>query len=148
MQTTDPVKPFEVQFASRVDRLPYMFGRINNSLYQKRRAGDDVIDWEWAIHRPPDPLVIQKLAASAADEANHVQQIQRDCQSAREVARILPEVWRTSGSGCGDHCLFGKQGRFSHMCLALMGPGDTAMIPSPIFPCVTCHPCFRQRCFT
>ena len=44
--TTDPVQePFEVQFASRVDRLPpYMFGRINNSLYQKRRAGDDVIE--------------------------------------------------------------------------------------------------------
>ncbi|MFG0255856.1 MAG: aminotransferase, partial [Rhodopirellula sp. JB053] len=43
--TTDPVPhPFEVKFASRVDRLPpYMFGRINNSLYQKRRAGDDVI---------------------------------------------------------------------------------------------------------
>ena len=44
--TTDPVRePFEVHYASRVDRLPpYMFGRINNSLYQKRRAGDDVID--------------------------------------------------------------------------------------------------------
>lgn len=37
MPTTDPVPaPFEVRFASRVDRLPpYMFGRINNSLYQK-----------------------------------------------------------------------------------------------------------------
>lgn len=36
----DPVpKPFEVKFASRVDRLPpYMFGRINNLLYQKHRA--------------------------------------------------------------------------------------------------------------
>jgi len=30
-------------------------------------------------------------------------------------------------------CLGSKEG-FSHMCLALMGPGDTAMIPSPYFP--------------
>ena len=52
--TTDPVpEPFEVHFASRVDRLPpYMFGRINNSLYQKRRAGDDVIDVALRDHAP------------------------------------------------------------------------------------------------
>jgi alanine-synthesizing transaminase len=30
-------------------------------------------------------------------------------------------------------CLGSKEG-FSHMCLALMGPGDTAMIPAPYFP--------------
>ena len=74
MPTTDPVPaPFEVKFASRVDRLPpYMFGRINNSLYQKRRAGDDVIDLGMGNPSdPPDPIVIQKLADAAADPGNH-----------------------------------------------------------------------------
>ena len=68
MPTTDPVpQPFEVRFASRVDRLPpYMFGRINNSLYQKRRAGDDVIDLGMGNPSdPPDPMVVQKLADAA-----------------------------------------------------------------------------------
>ena len=30
-------------------------------------------------------------------------------------------------------CIGSKEG-FSHMCLALMGPGDTAIVPSPSFP--------------
>ena len=30
-------------------------------------------------------------------------------------------------------CSGSKEG-FSHMCLALMGPGDTAMLPAPYFP--------------
>ena len=44
--TPDPAKkPFQIQVAERVTRLPpYLFGRINALLYNKRRAGDDVID--------------------------------------------------------------------------------------------------------
>jgi len=30
-------------------------------------------------------------------------------------------------------CLGSKEG-FSHMCLALLGPGDTAIVPAPYFP--------------
>ena len=54
MPTTDPVpEPFEVHFASRVDRLPpYMFGRINNSLYQKsEELAMMSLIWEWGTHR-------------------------------------------------------------------------------------------------
>ena len=36
--------PFRVEVANRVKRLPpYMFGRINTLLYNKRRSGDDVL---------------------------------------------------------------------------------------------------------
>ncbi len=54
--SSDP--PFQVNYASRVHRLPpYMFGRINNLLYQKRRAGSDVIDLGMGNpSEPPDPL--------------------------------------------------------------------------------------------
>ena len=41
----DTSQPFQIEVASRVRRLPpYLFGRINSLLYEKRRAGDDVID--------------------------------------------------------------------------------------------------------
>ncbi len=41
----NPAPPFEIQVADRLTRLPpYLFGRINAMLYNKRRAGDDVID--------------------------------------------------------------------------------------------------------
>ena len=43
-----------VRLASRVHRLPpYMFGRINALLYQKRREGRDVIDL--GMGNPSDP---------------------------------------------------------------------------------------------
>ena len=46
--------PFKIQVAERVTRLPpYLFGRINGLLYNKRRAGDDVIDL--GMGNPSDP---------------------------------------------------------------------------------------------
>ena len=64
---------FHVQLASRVCRLPpYMFGRINQLLYQKRRAGKDVIDL--GMGNPSDPPtseIVEKLAEAARDPRNH-----------------------------------------------------------------------------
>ncbi len=137
--TTDPSPaPFEVRFASRVDRLPpYMFGRINNLLYQKRRGGDDVIDLGMGNPSdPPDPIVVQKLIDAAKDETNH------GYSKSNGIANLRREVASKYSRKYGVtldketeiiSCLGSKEG-FSHMCLALMGPGDTAMIPSPYFP--------------
>ncbi len=139
MPITDPVpEPFSVKFASRVDRLPpYMFGRINNSLYQKRRAGDDVIDMGMGNPSdPPDQVVIDKLTSAATDPTNH------GYSKSNGIANLRREVANKYSRKYGvrldpEHeiisCLGSKEG-FSHMCLALMGPGDTAMIPSPFFP--------------
>ncbi len=130
--------PFEVTFASRVHRLPpYMFGRINNLLYKKRRAGSDVIDLGMGNpSEPPDPIVIEKLAEAAHDVRNHgysksngLLNLRRELTSKylrKYGVRLDPETEAIV-------CLGSKEG-FSHMCLALMGPGDTAMIPAPYFP--------------
>ena len=66
-------KPFRVQLAERVLRLPpYLFGRINALLYQKRRAGNDVIDLGMGNPTdPPQELVIDKLGEAARDANNH-----------------------------------------------------------------------------
>ena len=64
---------FQVDTAQRVKRLPpYMFGRINNLLYQKRRAGEDVIDMGMGNPSdPPQQLVVDKLAEAAANPRVH-----------------------------------------------------------------------------
>jgi len=137
--TTDPnPEPFQVTFASRVERLPpYMFGRINNSLYLKRRAGDDVIDLGMGNPSdPPDPIVIQKLTDAARDEGNHGYSKSNGIINLRR--EVASKYYRQYGVRLDPEaeviaCLGSKEG-FSHMCLALMGPGDTAMIPSPYFP--------------
>ncbi len=131
-------KPFRIEFASRVYRLPpYMFGRINQLLYNKRRAHDDVIDL--GMGNPSDApadIVIKKLAEAAADPDNHgyskssgILNLRREVASKylkRYGVRLDPESEVIV-------CLGSKEG-FSHMCLALLGPGDTAMIPNPYFP--------------
>jgi len=137
--TEDPTPaPFEVRFASRVDRLPpYMFGRINNALYQKRRAGSDVIDLGMGNPSdPPQDVVVQKLIDAASDDRNHgYSKSNGIINLRREVAGKYHRKYgvRLDPESEVIACLGSKEG-FSHMCLAMMGPGDTAIIPSPYFP--------------
>ena len=137
-QNPSPIRPFEIQVAERVTRLPpYLFGRINALLYNKRRAGDDVIDLGMGNPSdPPEDFVIDKLAEAARDPRNHGYSKSNGIASLRrEVAakylkrfgvRLDPEEEIIA-------CLGSKEG-FSHMCLAMMGPGDTAIVPAPYFP--------------
>lgn len=137
-QSLAPDKPFEIRLASRVYRLPpYLFARINTLLYQKRRAGADVIDLGMGNPSdPPEEIVIRKLAEAAADPDNHgysksngILNLRREVASkylTRYGVRLDPESEVIV-------CLGSKEG-FSHMCLALMGPGDTAIAPAPYFP--------------
>src|SRR5450755_3982430 len=137
-ETLSPTAPFRVQAAERVTRLPpYLFGRINTLLYNKRRAGDDVIDLGMGNPSdPPEDFVIEKLAEAARDPGNHGYSkshgsgnLRRDVTSKylkRFGARPDPDEKVIL-------CLGSKEG-FSHMCLAMIGPGDTAIAPAPFFP--------------
>ena len=131
-------QPFDIQVATRLSRLPpYMFGQINQLLYEKRRAGNDVIDL--GMGNPsdaPEPLVVDKLVEAAADPRNHgysrsngILNLRREVASKylkKYGVRLDPETETMV-------CLGSKEG-FSHMCLALMGPGDAAIVPAPYFP--------------
>jgi alanine-synthesizing transaminase len=133
-----PQAPFQVNVADRVKRLPpYLFGKINALKYAKRRAGIDVIDL--GMGNPgdvPDPQVIDKLCEAAHDDRNHRYSVSNGLANLRrEVAlryerrhgvRLDPETEVIAGLGSKEV--------FSHMCLALLGPGDTAVVPAPSFP--------------
>ena len=136
--SADDCRPFKIQVADRVTRLPvYLFARINQLMYQKRRAGDDVIDL--GMGNPTDPpadLVIEKLAEAARDPKNHgyspslgIMQLRREaCAKYMKKwgVRLDPETELIATLGS-------KEG-FSHICLALVGAGDTAIVPAPTFP--------------
>jgi alanine-synthesizing transaminase len=130
--------PFKIEISSRISRLPpYLFGRINKMKYDKRVAGVDIIDL--GMGNPTDPTpesVVKKLAEAARDPRNHRYSVSNGVAGLRkEVAKKYhdkfgveldpeTEVIATIGS---------KEG-FSHLCLALLGPGDTAIVPDPSFP--------------
>src|SRR5262249_4650069 len=131
-------QPFRIDVAERVKRLPpYLFGKINALKYQKRRAGIDIIDL--GMGNPTDvpaPLVVEKLCEAAYDERNHrysvssgLFNLRREMAlrySRRHGVTVDPETEILAGLGSKE--------LFSHMCLALLGPGDTAIVPAPSFP--------------
>lgn len=135
---TEPQRPFKIQLAERMHRLPpYLFARINAKLYEKRRAGDDVIDL--GMGNPSDPpadFVIEKLVEAARDPRNHGYSESTGILNLRR--EVAAKYYRKHGVRLDPQrevvvCLGSKEG-FSHMCLAVMGPGDTAIVPAPYFP--------------
>ncbi len=65
--------PFDLEVAPRVRGLPpYLFGKINELKYRKRRAGIDVIDLGMGNPTdPPDSIICDKLAEAVKDPRNH-----------------------------------------------------------------------------
>ena len=85
---------------------------------------------------PPQDLVIEKLAEAARDPDNHGYSKNIGIANLRrEVGAKYFKKYgvRLDPDGEVLVCLGSKEG-FSHMCLALMGPGDTAIVPAPYFP--------------
>jgi alanine-synthesizing transaminase len=130
--------PFTINVADRVKRLPpYLFGKINALKYQKRRAGVDVIDL--GMGNPtdiPDSLVIEKLCEAAHDERNHRYSVSNGLPHLRrEVAQRYARRYGVQLDPDEEILAgLGSKEVFSHMCLALLGPGDTAIVPAPSFP--------------
>jgi alanine-synthesizing transaminase len=133
-----PQFPFKIDVADRVKRLPpYLFGKINALKYSKRRAGIDVIDL--GMGNPtdvPEQIVIDKMVEAVRDERNHRYSVSNGLYNLRREAalryerrhgvKLDPETEVLAGLGSKEV--------FSHMCLALLGPGDTAIVPAPSFP--------------
>lgn len=129
---------FSIQVAPRVHRLPpYLFGQINRLKHEKRVAGVDIIDLAMGNpNDPPPPMVVDKLCEAARDPRNS-----RYSDSAgifnfrREMARKYEARWGVSLDPETEIiATIGSKEGFSHLCLAMMGPGDTAIVPEPAFP--------------
>jgi alanine-synthesizing transaminase len=134
----DPTERCEIDVAPRVRNLPpYLFGRINELKYRKRREGIDVIDLGMGNPTdPPEEWVVDKLCEAARDSRNHRYSV------ASGVFNLRREVAGRYHSRFGVEldpdqeivATIGSKEGFSHMCLALLGPGDTAIAPAPSFP--------------
>ena len=127
----------DIQVAHRLERLPpYMLGQIKKLTYEKRRAGFDVIDLNMGNPNDPTPqAIVDKLRESVDDTRN-----QRYSASAgvynlrREVARKYDRQWDvTLDPNKEVIATIGSKEGFSHLCLALLGPGDTAVVTQPAF---------------
>ncbi len=129
---------FKIEPAERIKRLPpYLFGRLNALKLAKRQQGADIIDL--GMGNPSDPApqtVIEKLCQAAQDPRNHHYSASRGITNLRvEIAKKYHKLWNVTLDPETEvlACIGSKEG-FSHMCLAMLGPGDTAIVPDPAFP--------------
>jgi alanine-synthesizing transaminase len=127
----------DIEVAHRLERLPpYMLSRIKRLTYERRRAGHDVIDLNMGNPNDPTPPgIVEKLREAVGDPRNH-----RYSSSAgiynlrREVARKYQRRWGVELDPATEViATIGSKEGFSHLCLALLGPGDTAIVTQPAF---------------
>jgi alanine-synthesizing transaminase len=103
----------------------------------KRQEGVDIIDL--GMGNPSDPapqIVIDKLCEAAQDPRNHRYSASKGIKNLRkEIAKKYERNWNVQLDPETEvlACIGSKEG-FSHLCLAMMGPGDTAIVPDPAFP--------------
>ncbi len=128
---------FKIEPAQRIKRLPpYLFGQLNALKLVKRRQGADIIDL--GMGNPSDAapqVVIDKLCKAAGDPRNHRYSASKGIKGLRkEIARKYAQKWGVELDWETEvlACIGSKEG-FSHLCLAMMGPGDTAIVPDPAF---------------
>jgi alanine-synthesizing transaminase len=127
----------EIQVANRITRLPpYMLGRLKQLTYEKRKAGYDVIDLNMGNPNDPTPAaIVGKLAEAAADLRNQRYSASKGVYNLRrEVARKYKRIWDVDLDPERQvvACIGSKEG-FSHLMLAMLGPGDTAIVGDPAF---------------
>jgi alanine-synthesizing transaminase len=122
----------------RINGLPpYVFAIINQLRDEARHAGRDVIDLGFGNPDIPSPdIAVEKLAEAARNPRNHRYSASRGIPKLRRAIADLyqrnfgvdldpdQEVVTTIGA---------KEG-LSHLMWTLVGPGDTALVPTPSYP--------------
>ncbi|MEY2426236.1 MAG: alanine-synthesizing transaminase [Actinomycetota bacterium] len=116
---------------------PYVFTIIDGLKLQQRRAGVDVIDLGFGNPDIPSPAIaVEKLTEAAHNSKNHRYSSSRGIPKLREAVSAMykrkfdvdldPETEVLS--------VIGSKEGFSHLMWVLLGPGDSAFVPSPSYP--------------
>ncbi|HVL94093.1 MAG TPA: aminotransferase class I/II-fold pyridoxal phosphate-dependent enzyme [Acidimicrobiales bacterium] len=122
----------------RINGLPpYVFTIINELKVDARRLGEDVVDLGFGNPDIPSPdAAVEKLVEAARNSRNHRYSSSRGLPKLRRAVADLylrrfgveldpdREVVTTIGA---------KEG-LSHLMWVLLGPGDSAFVPSPSYP--------------
>ena len=134
----DDARPFEINVADRIKKLPpYLFAELNALKYAKRREGADVVDLGMGSPTdPPAQSVIDKLAEAVKNPKVHRYGASRGIKNLRAemAARYLKYYGVRLNPDTEIMATLGSKDALSHTILALCGPGDLAIVPSPYFP--------------
>jgi alanine-synthesizing transaminase len=122
----------------RINALPpYAFAQIDALKMEMRRAGEDVVDLAFGNPDLPSPKVaVDKLAEAAQNPRNHRYSTSKGIPKLRlAICDLYEREFGVTLDFETEVCAtIGAKEGFSHMMLTLVGPGDTALVPSPSYP--------------
>lgn len=116
---------------------PYVFTIIDGLKQEARRAGEDVIDLGFGNPDLPSPdIAVEKLVEAAHLGRNHRYSQSKGIPKLRQAAADL--YLRRFGVALDPEteivATIGAKEGYSHLCWVLLGPGDSALVPSPSYP--------------
>src|SRR5271155_1748162 len=122
----------------RINGLPpYVFATINALRDEARRAGRDVVDMGFGNPDLPSPdVAVDKLAEAAHNPRNHRYSSSRGIPKLRQaVCALYARKWGVELDPEREVVTtIGAKEGLSHVMWVLVGPGDTAFVPSPSYP--------------
>jgi alanine-synthesizing transaminase len=116
---------------------PYVFATINDLKLETRRAGRDVIDLGFGNPDLPSPdVAVHKLAEAAYNPRNHRYSSSKGIPKLRQAIadRYLARFGVDLDADREVVTTIGAKEGLSHLMWVLVGPGDTALVPSPSYP--------------
>ena len=124
--------------SNRLERLPpYLLGKINETTLRLRRQGADVIDLGMGNPDRPTPQhIVDKAVEVVQDPKAHRYSASRGIPSLlKAFARHYDRKYGV-GLDWETECVatIGSKEGLGHLVLALIDPGDLALVPNPTYP--------------
>ncbi|MBI5186548.1 MAG: alanine transaminase [Nitrospinae bacterium] len=123
---------------ARIKRLPpYVFNTVVALKEEARRRGEDIIDFGMGNPDQPTPdFIVDKLIEKAKDPKNHRYSASRGI---RKLRLAITDWYKRNFNVDLDYeteaiATIGSKEGISHMMLAIIGPGDTVLVPTPTYP--------------
>ncbi len=122
----------------RIERLPhYVFAQVQSLKLDARQRGEDIIDLGMGNpDQPTPPHIVNKLTEAAGNGRNHRYSASRGITKLRHAicgwykrkydVDLDPETEAIATLGV-------KEG-LAHLALAMVGPGDVVLTPTPTYP--------------
>jgi len=122
----------------RIQRLPpYVFAQVNEIKYKLRREGKDIVDFGMGNPDiPPPQHVIDKLCEVARRKNVHGYSSSRGIPRLRRaIANFYKRRFGVDLDPENEVILtIGAKEGYSHLMLAMLTAGDTAIVPTPTYP--------------
>ena len=127
----------QMEFRRVTGLPPYVFAQINGLKADARAHGRDVIDFGFGNPDLPSPdVAVEKLAEAAHNPKNHRYSASRGIPNLRlAIANRYKLLFNVELDPDTDVVTtIGAKEGFTHLMWVLLGPGDSAIVPSPSYP--------------